>query len=547
MPLKFVFQDEIRRVASTPAHYMALLQTVKQLFGDNLPRKFGLQYEDCEGDLIVLASDQDFETMVATELTESDKCIRIIVSEAAEDSISIIAKENIDSGSEKEHEEEAELVSKISSQTAKRHSMEKMKEEIQQYEEPTGPQLKEIEIKKNRFPIEEKKETISKKDPARKLTLEERRARCQERIKARKAAKRNEIKSIAKEALMEDLPKLAQLVKELLENPNYQSNLESELKPSLEEKISKKEIQKSIHHGVTCDMCGMTPIVGIRYKCTVTKNYDLCETCEDKGTHPYPMLKIRTEAQNPYKVVTVIDEEELKKTCKNEKSQEIKPKAEGVPNLEKKVLKPVKKPAPKKKAPSKKDKFVGKVIESLPKKEITFDFLKAAELKQIPEIITEQDYIVYKTVTLMNTGEVAWPKNTFIKCLDSEAGELATLTEVLPGKQINTVLITKSPEKVGSYVYNWQLGFKDAEGKEKLFGNPFKIEFEVVDQKKALEEMKKKAEIEIEAKYTSEILESAKALKDIFSDKDFETICEYVAKSPQKTLEEMIEEYLHSN
>lgn len=48
----------------------------------------------------------------------------------------------------------------------------------------------------------------------------------------------------------------------------------------------------SIHRGITCDSCGVGPIVGIRYKCTVRDDYDLCSACESKQEQDYPMLKI---------------------------------------------------------------------------------------------------------------------------------------------------------------------------------------------------------------------------------------------------------------
>jgi len=37
-----------------------------------------------------------------------------------------------------------------------------------------------------------------------------------------------------------------------------------------------------VHHGVSCDGCGLFPITGARFKCTVCDNYDLCSTCIDK-------------------------------------------------------------------------------------------------------------------------------------------------------------------------------------------------------------------------------------------------------------------------
>jgi hypothetical protein len=54
-----------------------------------------------------------------------------------------------------------------------------------------------------------------------------------------------------------------------------------------------------IHNGVQCDGCQMFPIKGARYKCTVCHDYDLCSSCEAKNvhdpTHPLLKLKVRKE------------------------------------------------------------------------------------------------------------------------------------------------------------------------------------------------------------------------------------------------------------
>lgn len=48
---------------------------------------------------------------------------------------------------------------------------------------------------------------------------------------------------------------------------------------------AKEEEQKTLYFGdhalITCDGCGMVPIVGYRYRCTRCANHDLCETCYD--------------------------------------------------------------------------------------------------------------------------------------------------------------------------------------------------------------------------------------------------------------------------
>ena len=70
--------------------------------------------------------------------------------------------------------------------------------------------------------------------------------------------------------------------------------------PTDSSKTDTTEIQ---HNGVGCDLCNMVPILGIRYKCVVCENFDLCETCEHHGGHPdsHPRIKMRIPHSEPFR------------------------------------------------------------------------------------------------------------------------------------------------------------------------------------------------------------------------------------------------------
>jgi len=44
---------------------------------------------------------------------------------------------------------------------------------------------------------------------------------------------------------------------------------------------------------VKCDGCGVKPIVGIRYKCTVCYDFDYCENCEATKEHTHNFIKMK--------------------------------------------------------------------------------------------------------------------------------------------------------------------------------------------------------------------------------------------------------------
>lgn len=79
-----------------------------------------------------------------------------------------------------------------------------------------------------------------------------------------------------------------------------------------EPKKSDEEVAQSkvVHTNVACDGCGVCPIVGVRYKCSVLKDFDYCELCEERLNHEHPFLKIKEAGGAPDVLITILDEKE---------------------------------------------------------------------------------------------------------------------------------------------------------------------------------------------------------------------------------------------
>ena len=71
-----------------------------------------------------------------------------------------------------------------------------------------------------------------------------------------------------------------------------------------------KKDEPIVHRNIICDGCGMHPLVGVRYKCSVCRNFDYCEKCEEKfkNEHQHPFIKIYNPGQKLGFIKCCIDE-----------------------------------------------------------------------------------------------------------------------------------------------------------------------------------------------------------------------------------------------
>jgi hypothetical protein len=94
--------------------------------------------------------------------------------------------------------------------------------------------------------------------------------------------------------------------------------IQKELEKQTSKMISENSKQKQetdikdgqvVHERCECDGCGVFPIVGTRYKCSICKNFDYCSNCEETKPHDHAFLKINNLNQVPSAIFCVINED----------------------------------------------------------------------------------------------------------------------------------------------------------------------------------------------------------------------------------------------
>jgi hypothetical protein len=64
MSLKVCFGNDIHKISKLPLKYKDLTKHLEDLLKDKLPKGYGLQYVDHEGDQVILANEQDYQNML---------------------------------------------------------------------------------------------------------------------------------------------------------------------------------------------------------------------------------------------------------------------------------------------------------------------------------------------------------------------------------------------------------------------------------------------------------------------------------------------------
>ena len=214
-------------------------------------------------------------------------------------------------------------------------------------------------------------------------------------------------------------------------------NLESSITNELISNVRNSQLTLSnqkhiIHKGVRCDECGIKNIEGVRYKCSVCPNYNLCEKCEEVTNHDENHLFVKIN--NP-----VFEESELNQKI-SQSMLRISKKREEEEN--------------------EKEMFI---VE--PK---VFNFRR-------------NNLVNMGRVKLTNKGNIAWEKGFCFKCIKEKSNlfgnDVVIEEKVEPENTITLELIYEDDIDISKN--NFYSSYKLIDNKDKQIGKISRFEIEV--------------------------------------------------------------------
>lgn len=320
----------------------------------------------------------------------------------------------------------------------------------------TGKKIKkaEPEIKKEKkissLVSGNKVEENGKKDkvnvPEKKMTELE---KLQNKVKVRiSAAIKIKMEEIRKTLTQEAVNKAKKIISE--EYKAEKKKRELTLKKEKEEDLKKKEsrmFSNIVHPNVTCDGC-LKHLVGIRYKCSVCRDFDYCEKCEEaySQSHGHCFIKIRKPTLAPKKVFTLVDEK-------------INDKFPCIKDMIKELLS-------------------DNIVEL---KEEEVNALSAKVQTQKYQVQIKSGVAHKQTISIFNDGKKPWTNPSYLTCLKESSisgQDIPIKLCVQPNNEVNLEIVIDTTNKVGKFTSIWTL----ANNKKETFGPNIVLELEIIEE-----------------------------------------------------------------
>jgi len=163
----------------------------------------------------------------------------------------------------------------------------------------------------------------------------------------------------------------------------------------------------------------------------------------------------------------------------------------------------------------------------------------------VPEVIYPEIKEIYKTISIKNTGNTKFPKNTFIEPVGDISGVKTPLPQLEVEKLFTALLIIKSPCKPGKFSSQWRIGYTDEKNQTVYICSPFALEFTVNEKPVPAPKVEKKMESQTPGReFPPDVVKKAKYLVEFLPQYNVDFLMEAVQLAGDVAIEDILENLL---
>ena len=272
MPVKLYLDNKIHSFAKLPSNLTAFVESITTVFGSWLPLSWNVQYVCDDGNEMTITQETDYSRLLEVESQKSSSSIDLYLIRVNQQDGNVLSTPN------------KEIKEEIHNQMMNSQQNELIAFEVEGNEET---QQKEVDQNFNQLSSQNQVEKTAQTDY--NVILNDRQQFNEVYPQGYSQPQNESDLSILTKAKRErssisdssrKVFQMNDLLHDLIEIQDFKGD-ESMENASL------------VHINTVCKGCGMQPIVGIRYKCSVCHKFDFCGTCEDTKAHPHNFLKVR--------------------------------------------------------------------------------------------------------------------------------------------------------------------------------------------------------------------------------------------------------------
>lgn len=217
--VKIIHAGKIHKLSRLPDSLSSLQESIKLVLQENLPKSYITQYEDYEGDNVMLATEEDFKAMILSEVSQNaPKSLRIHVI-SKDDSKKVVYNESENKDINEQIMEGSVTSAKESMNVKSKNKVDEGEEELESSDEEEKEDRIRDDFGYNMKERKHKSGGDEKDEMKRQKKLMKKELKVQ-----RHARKIGMLKDAITEALFDNLPTIAKVVKAYTQDPNM--NLE---------------------------------------------------------------------------------------------------------------------------------------------------------------------------------------------------------------------------------------------------------------------------------------------------------------------------------